>query len=138
GVNAATDWPQLLQLGQGVRFLLNLLGRLPKDRISYQPVYDGNSLVLGGGWNDSISGVIHIGVPAKAKGDEFFRLADSNGPAFIDFNGPDAPTAAFVSIVSNLNMAFSNAPQFPKMTATSNHPGSNLNDILEQLMFAVA
>jgi hypothetical protein len=146
GMDTAQGWKDLLVLGEGVRQLVTLLGRLPQDKIFFQPAYEtdkplvtdavNDSTLLTGDWDDSISAAIHIGVPAtKQTGGRFFRLADGNGPAFIDFNGPDAPIRAFVSIVNNLNQRFQDIRQMPPQTATSNHSGDNLNDILELLEF---
>ena len=150
GMDTIQGWNDMLALGEGVRQLVTLLGRLPQDKIFFQPAYEtdkplvtdvGNdSTLLTGDWNDSISAAIHIGVPPTMDANKrftgrFFRLADGNGPAFIDFNGPNAQKKAFVSILNNLNQNFKDIRQMPPQTATSNHPGDNLNDILELLEF---
>jgi hypothetical protein len=150
GMDTAKGWKDLLVLGEGVRQLVTLLGRLPQDKIFFQPAYEtdkllvtdvvNDSTLLTGDWNDSISAAIHIGVPPmpdqnKKLFGRYFRLADGNGPAFIDFNGPDAPAIAFISIVNNLNQTFQDIRQMPPKTATSNRIGDNLNDILELLEF---
>ena len=132
GLGSDPAWSDILLLGQGVQYLTTLLARLPHTNIYYQPVRTGTFVDLWGEWNDTISGVIHIGPPATLRGDQWFQLADANGPAFIDFNKNGTTP---ISIVPNLNGAFAGMMQFPAGTAVANQPGSNLNDILERVNF---
>jgi len=125
-----------------------LLGRLPQNKISFQPAYEIYAGVdrtfLVGDWDDSVSAVIHIGVPAvfteaKTASGRFLRLyrtdASSQGGDHIDFNSPDAPTFSFISIIGNLDEQFQNLQQVPPFTAISNNDTENFNDALDALEF---
>jgi hypothetical protein len=147
-ISTDTEWDNLLDLGQGVRRLVNLLGRLPQNKISFQPAYEispgVDSTFLVGDWDDSVSAVIHIGVPAvytetKTASGRFLRLYRTDEPPqggdHIDFNSPDAPTFSFISIIGNLNDLFQNLQQVPPSTAVSNNDTENFNDALDALEF---
>jgi hypothetical protein len=142
------NWANLLGLGQGVRLLVALLGRIPQSKIYFQQTYPGDeggdrvildSETLGNDdWNDTISAAIHIGVPYRDSG-KWFRLSDANGKDWLDFNNPNAPFS-FVSIVGNLNLNYDQSKHcFPPDTAQArdSSKGANMNDKLERLEFLI-
>jgi hypothetical protein len=147
GMNA--EWDNLLVLGQGVRLLVTLLGRLPQNRIYFQPAYETDSEGVdradltnrdNGRWNNSISAVIHVGVPAVWDSDgtivgRFFRLWDVDGDQeYIDFNDPDTKFS-YVSILSNLDGSFKDLKQLPPASAVSSDDNDPFNDRLEVIEF---
>jgi hypothetical protein len=150
GTGTVTAWGDILGLGEGVRLLVALLGRIPQSKIYFKPTRtdsDGvdradldSETISTDDWDDRISAVIHIGKYAKYIGDrqpqgKWFRLADTNGPKWIDFNNPNQ-VFSYISVVSNLNVNYDTLKHsYPPHTADTNHPGSNLNDILERLEF---
>ena len=150
GAGTVSTWGDILGLGEGVRLLVALLGRIPQSKIYFKPTRtdsdgvdraDLDSKTIGtDDWDDRISAVIHIGQYAQYNRDKqpqgkWFRLADTNGPKWIDFNNPNQ-VFSYISIVSNLNVNYDTLKHsYPPHTADTNHPGSNLNDILERLEF---
>jgi hypothetical protein len=142
------DWENLLGLGQGVRLLVALLGRIPQRKIYFQQTYPGdeggdrvildNDTLGNDDWDDKITAAIHIGVPYRDSG-KWFRLSDANGEDWLDFNNPNAPFS-FVSIVGNLNVNYDQSKRcFPPNTAQPRDSarGHNMDNKLERLEFLI-
>lgn len=130
-----TAWSDFIGLGQAVVLLATQLGQIASTRIAFLPIYAaGTTRKLRGEWDDAISAMIHIGVPATQSGDTFFRVSDSNGSGYIDQNGLGAATA-YSSIIPDLNDPFASLLQVPAGAATTNQPKTNFNDTLEVLGF---
>jgi hypothetical protein len=130
-------WEPLLTLGQGVNLIVGLLGSIPAGARYYQPVYTAQgSKTLNGDWDDSISALIHVGVPADEAGQVYFRLSDSNGTDSVEVNSPRSATKEqYICVLADFNTQFEDIVQYPGGTAWSNEPNTNPNDRLEILNF---
>jgi len=150
GMNA--QWDNLLVLGQGVRLLVAVLGRLPQNRIYFQPAYETDSDGIdradlsnrkdqGSSWDNSIRAVIHVGVPAVVDPDtggvvgRFLRVWDhDDDQEYIDFNDPETDFS-YVSILSSLYGAFKDLKQVPPASARSSDDNDDFSGKLEVIEF---